>query len=110
MDKNGSLSERRKFTAASADATTEHFLRIPSFLKSALLRVKNQLPNLDPMDLFPIGIEGFQGVIVLGNRSTLYHLVSEFQRAEGTYGYVQVCRCCIPPLRILTFFTGKVKA
>jgi hypothetical protein len=109
MDKNGNLSERRKFTTASADATTEHFVRVPSFFKSALHRVKNQLPKLDPMDLFPIGVEGVQGVIVLGNRSTPYHLVSEFRRVEGTYGYVQVCQCCILQFRVLTFFSGKVK-
>ena len=66
IDKNGDLSKQRKFTTSSADATTEHFLRVPSFFKSALCRVQNQLPKLDPMDLFPIGVEGVQGVIVLG--------------------------------------------
>lgn len=109
MDKKGDLNERRKFTGANIDATTEHFLRIPSFIKTAFYLVKNQLPRLDPMDLFPIGIEGVQGVITLGNRSTPYHLVAEFHRAEGTYGYVQVCRYCVPRFRVFDLYQAKSK-
>jgi len=72
-------------------------LRLPSFIRNAAQWIQSQLPSLDPSDLFPIGIEVVKGVIVLGNQSTPYLLVSEFQRAEGAYGYVAVSDVpCVP--------------
>ncbi|KAF8633289.1 hypothetical protein AX17_004464 [Amanita inopinata Kibby_2008] len=71
------------------NSSVESLLRVPLIMRNALRWFKGQLPNLDPMDLFPVGIEGTKGVIILGNHSTPCLLVSEFQRAEGTYGYTQ---------------------
>jgi hypothetical protein len=53
--------------------------------------VKRQLPNLDPKDLLPLGIEVIQGAIICGNSSTPNLLVAEFQRTEGTFGILKVC-------------------
>jgi hypothetical protein len=54
-----------------------------------LIWLKRQLPNLDPKDLLPIGIEATKGAIVCGNGSTPSLLVAEFSQAEGTFGIVQ---------------------
>lgn len=47
------------------------------------------MPNLDPKDLLPIGISAMRGVIIVGNGSTPNLLVTEFQKAEGSFGIVQ---------------------
>jgi len=52
--------------------------------------VGQQLPNLDPKDLLPLGIDIQTGAIILGNQSTPELLVAEFQHAFGTYGIVTV--------------------
>jgi len=52
--------------------------------------VGQQLPNLDPKDLLPLGIDIQTGAIILGNQSTPELLVVEFQHAFGTYGIVTV--------------------
>jgi hypothetical protein len=52
--------------------------------------MKHQLPNLDPMDLLPVGIEVTKGAITCGNSSTPNLLVAEFQKTRGTFGVVEV--------------------
>jgi hypothetical protein len=63
----------------------------PDFIKVALSWIGRQLPNLDPKDLLPVGIEATNSAIICGNPSTPELLVSEFRKAEGTYGLVPVC-------------------
>ena len=57
--------------------------------------MKHQLPNLDPKDLLPFGIEVIKGAIICGNSSTPNLLVAEFQRSEGTFGIVEVRYICL---------------
>ncbi|KAF8893814.1 hypothetical protein BD779DRAFT_1669348 [Infundibulicybe gibba] len=64
-------------------------LHIPKLLTDIFYWFKRQLPNLDPLDLLPLGIEVTKGAIICGNNSTPNFLVAEFQRTEGTYGIVQ---------------------
>jgi hypothetical protein len=52
--------------------------------------VRSQLPNLDPKDLLPLGIEVIKGAIICGNSSTQNLLVAEFQRTAGTFGIIEV--------------------
>ncbi|PFH51536.1 hypothetical protein AMATHDRAFT_74889 [Amanita thiersii Skay4041] len=78
------------------------FLRIPLIVRPALDWFKGQLPSLDPMDLFPVGIEGVKGAIICGNSSTPQLLLAEFQRAEGTYGYVSARSKHDPYKQLLT--------
>lgn len=47
------------------------------------------MPNLNPKDLLPIGISATKGVIIIGNGSTPSLLVTEFKKAEGSFGIVQ---------------------
>ncbi|CAA7261639.1 unnamed protein product [Cyclocybe aegerita] len=63
-------------------------IRLPTFITNALNWLRLQLPNLDPKDLLPLGIDVQTGVIILGNPSTPGLLVAEFQHAFGTYGVV----------------------
>ncbi|KAJ3517254.1 hypothetical protein NLJ89_g626 [Agrocybe chaxingu] len=63
-------------------------IRLPNFITNALNWLRLQLPNLDPKDLLPLGIDVQTGVIILGNPSTPSLLVAEFQHAFGTYGIV----------------------
>jgi hypothetical protein len=65
-------------------------LPIPGAVRNAFGWVKHQLPNLDPKDLLPFGIEAIKGAIICGNSSTPNLLVAEFQRSEGTFGIVEV--------------------
>lgn len=53
--------------------------------------MKRQLPNIDPKDVLPLGIDVVKGVIILGNSSTPNLLVAEFERTEGTFGILEVC-------------------
>lgn len=66
------------------------YQKSPGFLKRALVWLKLQLPNFDPKNLLPMGIEATKGAIICGNASTPSLLVAEFSKVEGTYGIVQV--------------------
>jgi hypothetical protein len=65
---------------------------IPATIQKAVAWFRRQLPNLDPKDLLPLGIEVIKGAVICGNSSTPNLLVAEFQRTEGTFGIVKVCR------------------
>ncbi len=67
-----------------------HSVFVPRFLSNSLAWIRNQLPSLDPKDLLPLGLEIIKGAVICGNATTESLLVSEFQRAEGTYGIVPV--------------------
>lgn len=71
-------------------ALAQRALPIPGSVRKVLTWVKHQLPNLDPKDLLPLGIEVIKGTIICGNASTPNLLVAEFQRTEGTFGIVEV--------------------
>jgi hypothetical protein len=71
-------------------ALARRVLPIPAAVRKALAWVKRQLPNLDPKDLLPLGIEVIKGAIICGNSSTPNLLVAEAQRTEGTFGIVEV--------------------
>lgn len=58
--------------------------------QAAVWWMRQQLPNLDPKDLLPLGITVTTGAIVLGNPSTPSMLVAEFNSANGTFGVVAV--------------------
>ncbi|KAJ3735770.1 hypothetical protein DFJ43DRAFT_832425 [Lentinula guzmanii] len=62
--------------------------RTPAFLADLVAWVRGQLPNLDPKDLLPLGLDIAKGAIICGNPSTPNLLVAEFQRATGTFGIV----------------------
>ncbi|GLB37483.1 putative fermentation associated protein [Lyophyllum shimeji] len=64
-------------------------LRIPHGVWRAIAWIKRQLPNLDPKDLLPLGIEVTKGAIICGNHSTQNLLVAEFHSSEGTFGIVE---------------------
>ncbi|KAF9529375.1 hypothetical protein CPB83DRAFT_789894 [Crepidotus variabilis] len=90
-------SHRRFFDRfARHDASSQFYppsnqrsaFKIPSFVSNGLTWLNNQLPNLDPKDLLPLGIDVQTGAIILGNSSTPSLLVAEFQNAFGTYGIV----------------------
>ena len=66
------------------------YSRTPRVFRKWSAAVKRQLPNLDPKDLLPIGIEVAKGAIIVGNRSTPELLVAEFRNTRGTYGIVPV--------------------
>ncbi|KIK67374.1 hypothetical protein GYMLUDRAFT_156567 [Collybiopsis luxurians FD-317 M1] len=62
--------------------------RAPAFLTNLVSWIREQLPNLDPKDLLPLGIQVSKGAIICGNPSTPNLLVAEFKRMEGTFGIV----------------------
>ncbi|TFK44762.1 hypothetical protein BDQ12DRAFT_730786 [Crucibulum laeve] len=64
-------------------------LTIPMTIQTAMAYLKRQLPNLDPKDLLPLGLEATKGAIICGNASAPSLLVAEFQSADGTFGIVQ---------------------
>jgi hypothetical protein len=66
------------------------YSRTPQIFKRWGAGIHNQLPNLDPKDLLPIGIEVTKGAILVGNASTPELLVAEFRSTRGTYGIVPV--------------------
>lgn len=66
-------------------------LGMPYGVRATIVWIKRQLPNLDPKDLLPFGIEVTKGAIICGNSSTPNLLVAEFMRTEGTFGVVKVC-------------------
>ncbi|PCH43678.1 hypothetical protein WOLCODRAFT_122406 [Wolfiporia cocos MD-104 SS10] len=61
----------------------------PNLIKRTVDWIESQLPQFDPKNLLPIGIEASRGAIICGNASTPNLLVAEFSKAEGTYGVVQ---------------------
>jgi len=69
---------------------TSSLLHTPGFLRNTVSWIKRQLPNLDPKDLLPLGIEIVKGAIVCGNPSTPNLMVAEFQRSDGTFGVIRV--------------------
>ncbi|KAF7969728.1 hypothetical protein HWV62_26142, partial [Athelia sp. TMB] len=89
---------RRTTTRSSAFETSSMYpppslipqgIKPPRFLVRTYRWLKKQMPNLDPKDLLPIGISAMRGVIIVGNGSTPNLLVTEFQKAEGSFGIVQ---------------------
>ncbi|KAK7692730.1 hypothetical protein QCA50_004363 [Cerrena zonata] len=64
------------------------YRKAPSFLRKTAAWIRAQLPNLDPRDLLPVGLEATTAAITLGNPSTPHMLVAEFSKANGTYGVV----------------------
>ncbi|KAJ4483345.1 hypothetical protein J3R30DRAFT_3834330, partial [Lentinula aciculospora] len=62
--------------------------RTPAVLANLVTWIRGQLPNLDPKDLLPLGIDVTKGAIISGNPSTPNLLVAEFQHAEGTFGII----------------------
>ncbi|CAL1706934.1 unnamed protein product [Somion occarium] len=64
------------------------YRKAPTFLKRASSWIHAQLPNLDPRDLLPVGLEASTAAITCGNPSTPNLLVVEFSKASGTYGIV----------------------
>ncbi|KAF4598557.1 hypothetical protein EYR38_006961 [Pleurotus pulmonarius] len=67
---------------------------IPSFKAPPVVRrlvnwFNRQLPNLDPKDLLPLGIDVTKGVIIIGNKSTPNLLLAEFEHTGGIFGVVQ---------------------
>lgn len=69
---------------------TRTTLSVPLSVRNTILWIKRQLPNLDPKDLLPLGLEVTKGAITCGNSSTPNLLVVEFQRTRGTFGIVEV--------------------
>ncbi|KAF9012385.1 hypothetical protein BDQ17DRAFT_1496756 [Cyathus striatus] len=61
---------------------------IPVTIQNAMNWFKMQMPNLDPKELLPLGLEVSKGAIVCGNSSTSNLLVAEFQNTEGTFGVI----------------------
>lgn len=66
------------------------YRKAPGFVRKSSAWIRAQLPNLDPRDLLPVGLEATTGAITLGNPSTPHMLVAEFSKAHGTYGVVPV--------------------
>ncbi|KAG9221064.1 hypothetical protein CCMSSC00406_0005497 [Pleurotus cornucopiae] len=67
---------------------------IPSFKAPPVVRrlvnwFNRQLPNLDPKDLLPLGIDVTKGIIIIGNKSTPNLLLAEFEHTGGIFGVVQ---------------------
>ncbi|KAF5386043.1 hypothetical protein D9615_002215 [Tricholomella constricta] len=92
-----STDRRQSFQKSSRPASSSPFhppssfneSSIPYGARKAVAWIKRQLPNLDPKDLLPLGIEVTKGAITCGNNSTPSLLVAEFQRSEGTFGIVE---------------------
>jgi hypothetical protein len=75
-------------------------LNTPKLLHNLTKWLRSQLPDLDFKDLLPLGFEGLNGGIVIGNPATPNVLVAEFSRVDGMFGTVPVCRfamSCVPP-------------
>ncbi|KAI0342100.1 hypothetical protein BDW22DRAFT_1358216 [Trametopsis cervina] len=97
MEGIGSLRKIFSWTSAVPDSThigppisllSSIYTKTPNVLKGWIERLKQQMPNLDPKDLLPLGIEVRKGAIIAGNESTPTLFVAEFESAEGTYGIV----------------------
>lgn len=66
------------------------YSRTPNVIKGWLIKLKRQLPSLDPKDLLPVSLEIVKGAFIIGNESTPTLLVAEYRKSEGTYGIVAV--------------------
>ncbi|KAF9033263.1 hypothetical protein BDZ89DRAFT_1063002 [Hymenopellis radicata] len=64
-------------------------IKTPTALQDFFSWFKRQLPNLDPKELLPIGIDITKGVILCGNNSTPNLMVAEFENGNGTFGITQ---------------------
>ncbi|KZT11041.1 uncharacterized protein LAESUDRAFT_741340 [Laetiporus sulphureus 93-53] len=73
----------------SLSVVSPMYRKSPGFVKYAINWIKTQLPNFDPKNLLPIGIEATKGAIICGNASIPSLLVIEFGKADCTYGIVQ---------------------
>ncbi|PPQ63980.1 hypothetical protein CVT24_009409 [Panaeolus cyanescens] len=73
----------RRGTHSSAFRSRIH---MPQLLRRALRWIRIQLPQLDPKDLLPLGINVECGAIIIGNPSTPSLLVAEFRQSVGSYG------------------------
>ncbi|KAK7053326.1 Macrophage colony-stimulating factor 1 receptor [Paramarasmius palmivorus] len=78
-----SLSLAPSFLAGSLRSHT------PQVIQRFAGWVRQQLPNLDPKELLPLGIEINKGAIICGNASTPSLMVADFQRATGTFGVMR---------------------
>ncbi|TFK75375.1 hypothetical protein BDN72DRAFT_832240 [Pluteus cervinus] len=85
LPKRSEAASRPAFLARTLGS---HSVFVPRFILNSLAWIRSQLPSLDPKDLLPLGLEIVKGAIICGNATTENLLVSEFQRAEGTYGIV----------------------
>ena len=65
-------------------------IRTPRAVQDLFAWLRRQLPNLDPKELMPIGIDVTKGVILCGNNSTPSLLVAEFESTNGTFGITRV--------------------
>ncbi|KAJ8503140.1 hypothetical protein ONZ45_g11120 [Pleurotus djamor] len=63
--------------------------RAPPIIKRFMAWVYSQLPNLDPKELLPLGIDVTKGIIIIGNKSTPNLLLAEFKSTQGLFGVVQ---------------------
>ncbi|KAF9465079.1 hypothetical protein BDZ94DRAFT_1351083 [Collybia nuda] len=92
---SGATGPRQKSSRAASSSpfyppsVPRGFLRMPYGVRATIAWIKRQLPNLDPKDLLPLGVEVIKGAIVCGNSSTPNLLVAEFRRTEGTFGVVK---------------------
>lgn len=71
----------------------------PAIVLDSISWLGRQLPNLDPIELLPLGIDVLKGAIVIGNPSTPTLLVAQFQKAVGIYGVTQVLLSCISSIQ-----------
>ncbi|KAI3619034.1 fermentation associated protein [Moniliophthora roreri] len=78
-----SLSLAPSFLAGSLRSRT------PQVVQRFAIWVRQQLPNLDPKELLPLGIVVNKGAIICGNSSTPSLLIAEFQSATGTFGVMR---------------------
>ncbi|KAH9935463.1 uncharacterized protein B0H18DRAFT_1114206 [Fomitopsis serialis] len=102
MDARGALRKMfsRTSTAAERGAgpslslASSLYLKAPSHIKRLVSWIRLQLPNFDPKNLLPMGVEVSKGAIICGNASTPNLLIAEFSQTEGTYGIVQARSKC----------------
>jgi hypothetical protein len=84
----------------TVNTQTSRVLSTPKLFHNCIEWLRSQLPDLDFKDLLPLGFEGLNGGIVIGNPATPNVLVAEFSRMDGMFGTVPVCRfaiSCVPP-------------
>ncbi|KZT72059.1 hypothetical protein DAEQUDRAFT_664662 [Daedalea quercina L-15889] len=84
-----SISMDARGVGPSFSFASSLYLKTPSYLKRFVSWMRLQLPNFDPKNLLPMGLEASKGAIICGNASTPNLLIAEFSEARGTYGIVQ---------------------
>ncbi|KAF5370617.1 hypothetical protein D9758_002040 [Tetrapyrgos nigripes] len=91
IDRHATAPKLADSSAPTAPSLITSSLRFhtPGFLQNVISWIRRQLPNLDPKDLLPLGIEVVKGAIICGNSSTPNLLVAEFQRSDGTFGVIK---------------------